>query len=352
MTRSLRLLCACLLLTLTAASGCGFVGSHSMTITAELRDSAGLFTGNDVGVLGVPVGKVTKIEPRGDHVVVTLEIDDTDVPIPADAGAAVVARSVATDRYVELTPVYSKGPRMEDGATIPLQRTVTPVDFDEVLASIQQFGDGLVDNPKARNGVRDLVSIAAETLDGKGRQFNRTIRSLSDAVETVHGQRANIFGTMESLDRLTSVLAADQSTVRAFLDNVAAAGDLLASERTSLRRALVTLSAAVDDVTAFAKQHRAAIRGSVEDVTALTENLLEARRDLEETVEVMPLAADNLARAQTPRNNVRVRANVFQALPVNSQIDQICALLGTACDGLTFPPNLEQLLGGIFGESP
>jgi len=352
MTRSFRLLCACLLLTLTAASGCGFVGGGPMTITAELADSAGLFTGNDVGVLGVPVGTVTKIEPQGDHVLVTLEIDDTDVPIPADAGAAVVARSVATDRYVELTPVYAKGPRMEDGATIPLERTVTPVDFDEVLASVQRFGDGLVDNPKARNGVKKLVSIAAKTLDGKGAQFNRTLNSLADAVGTVHGQRDNIFGTMDSLDRLTSRLAADQSTVNAFLDNVAAAGDLLASERRALRRALVTLSTAVDDVTAFAKEHRKAIKGSVKDVTALTENLLEARRDLEETVEVMPLAAANVARTETPRGNVRVRANVFEAFPVNDQLNQVCALLGTACDGLTFPPNLEQLLDGIFGNSP
>ncbi len=234
--RPFGLLLAGLLLCLTAASGCGFVGGGSMTITAILPDSAGLFTGNDVGVLGVPVGTVTAIEPEGDHVRVTLEITDTDVPIPADAGAAVVARSVATDRYVELTPVFRKGPRMEDGATIPLERTVTPVDFDQVLGSIKQFGDGLVDNPQARNSIKDLVSIAASTLDGKGAQFNRTLSSLASAVDTVHGQSDDIVGSMRALDRLTRTLAADQGTVRAFVANVADAADLLASERGSLRQ--------------------------------------------------------------------------------------------------------------------
>ncbi len=67
---------------------------------------------------------------------------------------------------------------------------------------------------------------------------------------------------------------------------------------------------------------------------------------------MLPLAADNLARTQGPTGNVRVRANALEALPVNDQLDQLCARLGSICDGLTFPPNLEQLLDGIFGSTP
>ena len=52
--------------------------------------AAGLFVGNDVGVLGVNVGEITAIEPDGDKVLVTMEID-SDQPVPSDAGAAVVA---------------------------------------------------------------------------------------------------------------------------------------------------------------------------------------------------------------------------------------------------------------------
>ena len=106
------------LATLVGLSGCTPVLGGTMTVTALMADSAGLFVGNDVGVLGVPVGKVTSIKPEGTHVRVTMSID-SDQPVPADAGAVVVARSVATDRYVELTPVYHSGPRMKDGAVIP-----------------------------------------------------------------------------------------------------------------------------------------------------------------------------------------------------------------------------------------
>src|SRR5689334_12832883 len=100
---------------LFGVGGCAPSFGGKMKITALMKDSAGLFVGNDVGILGVPVGTVTAIKPDGDHVRVTMEIDK-DQAVPADAGAVVVARSVATDRYVELTPVYHSGPRMKGGA--------------------------------------------------------------------------------------------------------------------------------------------------------------------------------------------------------------------------------------------
>ena len=302
-----------LLLSLTAASGCGFVGGGSMTITAELPDSAGLFTGNDVGVLGVPVGKVTKIEPKGDHVVVTLEITDTDVPIPADAGAAVVARSVATDRYVELTPVYTPGPQMEDGATIPLERTVTPVDFDEVLASIQTLRGRPGRQPEGPQRDQGPGRHRRPDARREGRSSS-TARSRRCRLQCgpSHGQRENIFGTMRSLDRLTSALAADQGTVRAFLANVADAG------RPAGLRTAGAASGAGDPVRrgrrrrhVRARSTATAIRGSVEDVTAVVDNLVEARRDLEETVEVMPLGGRQPRPDPAPtRQRARARQRV------------------------------------------
>lgn len=337
-----------LLLLLTAA-GCGLTGGGARTITALLPDSAGLFTGNDVGVLGVKVGHITAITPEGDHVKVTMQITDGDVNIPADAGAAVVARSVATDRYVELTPVYHSGPKMADGATIPMQRTVTPVDFDQVLASLKDFGDGLVNNPKATNGLKELISVAADNLDGRGKQLNRTITSLASAVQAVEGQSDNIFGTMRSLDVLTQALSKDQATVRAFVRNVADASELLSSERNNLGRALTTLSQAVDDLSGFAKDNRAAIKTDIVGITAVMRNILASRTDFEQVLNNFPLATDNLARAAAPSKSVRVRTDLAQVLPVGSELlKTLCQALGTACD-LSDPLDSGDLLGGLLG---
>jgi phospholipid/cholesterol/gamma-HCH transport system substrate-binding protein len=336
---------------LLGTSGCGLVGGGERTVTVMLGDSAGLFVGNDVGVLGVRVGKVTAIEPDGPQVEVTLSITDGDIKVPADAGAAVVARSVATDRYVELTPVYRGGPELRDGATIPVERTVTPVDFDQVLASLDKLAGGLVDNPRATNSLKDLVAISARNLRGRGDQINRTLRSLSTATRALNSQSDDAVATMRSLDTLTSALAGDERTVRRFITQVAAATSLLAQERRNIGRALRSLSAAVDDLNAFVKRHRGRIEATIVDATAVTENLVKARRDLAEVAQVLPLATDNLARTQNPRNrNIRVRAQLTQVFPlVDGVFEQLCGRLGGLCQGLTLPPDLNQLLGTLSG---
>jgi hypothetical protein len=67
---------------------------------------------------------------------------------------------------------------------------------------------------------------------------------------------------------------------------------------------------------------------------------------------VLPLATWNVALASAPDGNLRVRADATDVLPLASdKVDQICKALGTVCDGLTFPPNAQQLIDGIFGRS-
>ena len=61
---------------LVSSCSSGPLGEDTMEVTVYLSDSAGLFEGNDVGVLGVPVGEVTDIEPQGSQVKVTIEVED------------------------------------------------------------------------------------------------------------------------------------------------------------------------------------------------------------------------------------------------------------------------------------
>ena len=334
----------------SSLAGCGLLGGGSRTVTVELKDSAGLFKGNQVGVLGVEIGKVTEIEPKGDHVTVTLSITDGDVKIPADVNAAVVSRSVATDRYVELTPVYKGGAQLKDGAVIPTERTVTPVDFDKVLESVDKLGRGLVDNPDATNSLKDLIDITARNLQGRGAQINRTLKSLSAAVGTTNAKSDDIVATMRSLDTLASALIKDEQTVRRFVAQVADASQLLADERDSLGVALTSLSRTADDVAAFAKANRKKIKRSTTDFTAVVENLVKAKGDLAEIAEVLPLASENLARTRSGNGNLRVRAELAQALPLGGkELEQICDALGDICGAVAVPPSAEDIIGLILG---
>ncbi|HWU21706.1 MAG TPA: MCE family protein, partial [Nocardioides sp.] len=235
----MRMLCATVLAAgvLLGSAGCG-LGSKTITVHAYLHDSAGLFVGNDVGVLGVPVGKVTAIEPKGDQVEVTMEVD-TSQPIPADASALVISRSVATDRYVELAPVYKAGePKMADGGQILANRTRTPVDFDEVLAALNTFATGIGGSKKTTAAIRHFLNAGASALGGRGPLLNQTIHSLANGINGLAAQRGNVSATLTSLDHLVGTIAANQGTAKQFIRQVSAASTLLANERVNFRSAL------------------------------------------------------------------------------------------------------------------
>ena len=80
------------------------------TLVADFPRTVSIYQGSDVRVLGVPIGKVDKVEPEGTHVAVTMHYDDK-YQLPADAKALIVAPSIVGDRYVEVTPAYSEARR-------------------------------------------------------------------------------------------------------------------------------------------------------------------------------------------------------------------------------------------------
>jgi phospholipid/cholesterol/gamma-HCH transport system substrate-binding protein len=321
-----------------------------MEITTFLPDTAGLFVGNDVGVLGVPVGKIKSIQPVGDTVKVVLTVDG-DVDVPADVGAIVTARSVATDRYLELAPVYTTGEKMADGGEIPLERTATPIDFDTVLSTLSQFSKDIGGNKETAGAVRKFLKVGAETFQGNGKKMNASIVALGDAVEAVSGQRDNILGTLGSLDVLTQALAANEDTIHKFTGTVATATKLLADERGNLRKALTTLSTSITVVAEFANKHRKQITGSVNKLTSVIETILGSQQNLKKMIEVMPLALQNVKSATGADGISNARMSPVFLTPLGAELQAICqSLPANLCDTVALTPGtpLSELLGGLL----
>lgn len=124
-----------------------FTRAGTTTVTAYFDKAVGIYEGSDVRVLGVEVGSVTSVEPQGEIVKVDMRVD-RGVDIPADARAVQITPSVVADRYVQLTPAYSGGETMSNGAVIDRERTATPVEVDELYASIDELARAL--GPQAR----------------------------------------------------------------------------------------------------------------------------------------------------------------------------------------------------------
>jgi phospholipid/cholesterol/gamma-HCH transport system substrate-binding protein len=269
-------------------------------VTAWFTQTVGLYPGSDVRVLGIPIGSVTDVVPEGDRVRVSMLIDD-DYDIPAKADAVVLAPSLVSDRYVQFAPVYDGGEKMKDGAKVPLERTATPVELDQVYGALDELSAALGPNGANKNGaLSDLVDVGAANLDGNGAALNRTLKGFSQAMETLSDHRDDLFSSLDNLQTFTSALATIDAQVGQFNQNMAAVAEQLAGERQDLASAITLLNKALADVAGFVEQNRTLLTTNVNRLADITLALVQQRQALAEVLDVAPAALGNLAHAYNP----------------------------------------------------
>ena len=145
----------------------------TITVTAQFDSAAGLYVDNTVAVLGMPVGKVTKITPEGGYVEVEFTVD-RDVKVPADAQAVTISTSILTDRQIELTPPYRGGPVLRDHDTIGCNRTKTPVEFARVLDVLDKMSTSLKGDGNGNGPLADVVELQCGDRRRQRRNRSRT----------------------------------------------------------------------------------------------------------------------------------------------------------------------------------
>lgn len=289
--------------------------NEPFTIKAAFRDSTGLKPNSPVRIAGVNVGRVTAVESAGEGAraaTVTMAINDDGRPIHADARAKIRPRIFLEGNFfVDLEPGTSAAKELDGDETIPVQRTATPVQFDQLLSIL-------------RSGIRDDLRTTLRELDttqqaGGAHAFRRSLpdqaaayRFASIVQEALLGERPGDLGdwvraqgvVSEALDRdpqaLKDLIVAFDATAGALADRDQDLRAAVAELPRALKAALPAfdaLNAALPSVRAFAAAARPAIRSTGPAVDALLPAVRQLRGLVSEP-ELRGLSAD--LRAATP----------------------------------------------------
>ncbi|HVW79517.1 MAG TPA: MCE family protein [Mycobacteriales bacterium] len=330
------------LATVVIVAGLVVVAVHAVTggkrlhITAYFTESNGIYPGNHVDILGLPVGDVSSVTPEPGDVKVVLSLP-AGTKIPLDAQAYIVPPSVISDRYVGLSPAYDgTGPTMPDGYVLPVAKTHEPAEFDQLVGSLTTLFDAL--GPKqagAKGAVGRLIAVLSNNLAGNGAALHESIEGLSTATGALAEDRGAFAGVITNLDALSSNLAKRVGLISSFESDLAAASSELASERGQISEVVDSLSTGLLSLATFLKSHRAALHGDLHDLVVTTNVLLRHQRALIETLDNLPLAAQNLARVNHGGAILTRHADLGQNEFFNSIVHQVCAHLGPVCEILT-----------------
>lgn len=311
-----------LLVAAVAAAGWFVFGrtDNEKTVTADFGYVNGIFAGSTVTVLGVPVGTVTEVAPRGTTVRVTLSMPD-DVQLPADANAYVLNPSVISDRHVELGPTYRGGPLLEDGAQIPVERTHAPIDFDGLMGSISTLTDAL-GGKDGQTG--DLVTDAANGWRGRGEQFNTAITNLSTATGVVGARAEDIGALVENLNTLMTALDARQVSLDSLVRGLGELGDEWSAQQIDIGAPLRDLRVVLDQMNTFVAGHGDDVGAIAGNAAALGDVLAANQSGLAEFMDVVPLLMQNLSRSVGDDDRGRIRLNVSTALTQFAVAEPLC----------------------------
>ena len=320
-------------------------GAETRTATAHFSRAVSVFEDTEVRILGVPVGRVTAVVPQGDTVRVEMEYD-AEYPVPEDAKAVIITPTLTADRFIQLTPAYTDGAKLADGAVIEVEDTGTPIELDRIYKSLSDVTRALGPNGVNRDGtLNNVLKAGSRFLDGQGAKANATIVNMSRAVEVFADGSGDLFGTVRALDEFSTALAANDAAVSRFMGNLGAVSQQLADEKDELAAALSNLAGVLAKVEQFVRGNRELLTKDVENLTRILGVMATERTALETVLDIGPAAMGNLHIAFDPESGTIGSRLNFQG-NVQDLDNFLCILVRNA--GISESGQACQLFKGLL----
>lgn len=246
--------------------------SHYSAVFAE---AGGLRAGDEVRLGGFAVGKVTSLRLEDGRVVVEFSVEGGG-PL-GEATEAVV--KTATPLGTKFLSVVPAGPgRLESGARIPIERTRSPYDVQDILENLGSVTAD-VDLPQLAHS----LDVVAETFRDTPDELGSAVAGLSRLSRTIASRDVALRELLSDADGVTGMLAERSDQLATLIGDANALLDELYRRRAAIRSLL-------DGITAVLTQ----LSGAVADNEA---QIGPAMRELERVLDLLNRNNANIAAA-------------------------------------------------------
>ncbi|HVV90392.1 MAG TPA: MlaD family protein [Solirubrobacterales bacterium] len=237
-----------------------FSGGGGHKYTFLFQNAGQLVSDNQVMIGGSPVGTVSGIDLSPEnlaevHVEVEQELHEGTTAVIRATSLSGVA-----NHYVSISPGPNSSPALEEGATLGLASTTTPVDVDQLFNSFP---------PKVREGLQNFIKGNGQIYAGRGKEANESYKYFGTALNraTAFASELNadeqLFSKfLVSSSNLTSTVAGRGEALSSAISHANTAFKAISSENVALGESLeelppvmrqanttfVNLRAALDDV--------------------------------------------------------------------------------------------------------
>lgn len=308
-------------------------GTKMRTIYARFSETPGLYKGDHVDVLGMPIGSVSKITPSPNGVTVKMEVASS-TKIPEGAAAEIQAPNIVSDRYIQLTPTYdpkSSNPNlskeMSSGYTIPMQRTLVPISVDQILDEVNMLATALGPNGANRNGaVTAALNQLNQTFGSQGKNVHDIVTGAGNALQGLQGDGPAITGLLNNLGDFTTAAAQDSQGFQTFVQDLDAVITNLANNDNNITGTLHNLSGAVTQIATFVQNNRNNLGATFQNLSVFAGTLQQEQGQLAQAIKTTPLTLGDFANAVDPNapGGPAVRARLNTSPSTTAITQQVC----------------------------
>ncbi|TYL49598.1 MCE family protein [Nocardioides sp. BGMRC 2183] len=258
------------------------------TYTAELEHTAGLRTGEEVQVHGVPKGEVTDIAIEDEHVLVTFTVD-SDIELGARSRATVKVATLLGTHYLEIDPQGSAA-LAED--RIPLERTSVPYNLQDVLEKSAESLDEL--DPQV---LAEALTAMSDTLGASKEEIGPALQGVARLSEMVSRRSDEVGALLEAGATVTEQLSDSSEDIVALMKQTTLVVTEVTARRQAIHRLLVETRELSRALTAVVRATNGKVNPALTDLNEVLTTLNQEDKQLTELLRTMAPALRYVANA-------------------------------------------------------
>lgn len=250
-------------------------------ISADLRDAAGLQSGNEVRVAGVKVGRVTGIALTDEAARITMEVESS-VQLPEETRLEVKLKTLLGQKFIDLQ--YPKGyiaaasggndpsgatsGYLADGAVIPMERTSIPFEMYQAANEGTAVLEGI-----DKKSLRRMLAVLGRTVTGSKEELGDALVALDRATKVLSPKSEDISKLLRNTRDVTGTLAESDRDIEGVLSRASNVLETLANRRQTLSSLLAATNDLTLDLGLLIRQARGDVESGVGDLNSLLATL-------------------------------------------------------------------------------
>jgi phospholipid/cholesterol/gamma-HCH transport system substrate-binding protein len=268
-------------------------GDNGCKVSADFKDSGGIFTNAEVTYRGVTVGKVGALNLIPDGIRVDLQLDNCSSPkIPANSVAIVADRSVIGEQYVNLVVPNNVTPSSERVTGNSRVGNITENQIPTAAQTLLVNLDNLV-NSLPLDDLRTTVSELGKATRGRGDD----LQNLLDATNTLlkaADEPSNVNATIALISEASTVLQTqldEAQPLQSFTHSLNLLSQQLKTSDPDIRHLLSTGPKDLATVQSFVTDNRTDLGVTLANLATVGNLLVRHLPGLEEVLELYPALA-------------------------------------------------------------